>query len=339
MKSKVIFEALVLMSLTGLMSTASIAQAGEEIKLVGGQSPDLSLICDTEIYGNLVTWYETATNGLNVYDRSLGRQLEISSIDAVSGDIKVYDGKIVWQTMGNNIIMYDVTTKKHTTISTNGSSPDITDKYILYQNSIDLKNEPYYLSSLYLYDLEKKKENRITDYTADSYKAAIYGNKVVWVRSSEPSTIYIYDIPSKKFSTTRSNGVVRDLDIHGNVIVWQSELNETNNIYMRDILTHKTTQITKSGTAIEPAIYGNRIVYINTSKYLGDVCLYDKSNGKTTLITNCGCAYAPSIFEDKIVYADSHEAGEPNWELGSIYLYNLSATVTKPTADKRTISQ
>jgi len=79
---------------------------------------------------------------------------------------------------------------------------------------------------------------------------------------------------------------------------------------MTDISTHKTARITTGGSAMEPSIYGNLIVYLSEN----NVYMYEKSTGRTTCITSCGCAYAPSVYKDKIVYADSHEAGEMNWE-------------------------
>ena len=60
--------------------------------------------------------------------------------------------------------------------------------------------------------------------------------------------------------------------------------------------------------------------------------MYDISTSKTTQITTWGCAENPSIYNNKIVYEDSHAAGTANYELGSIYLYDLTAKLAKPTA-------
>jgi len=317
MKIKILVTMLALMCLVGPISVASAAQAGNETKLV----PDQRLVVSTAIYGNLVTWYETSANAPHIYDQSIEKELDIPPTDSVCSNMEIYGSKVVWQNMGEGISLYDESTKELTQIASEAYSPDIYRNNIIYEKIIWLQEEPYTLCSLYLYDLTTKKETQITDYVHADYKTAIYGNKIVWIKSDEPSIIYIYDIQSKKVSSTNVSNAVSSLDIFGNTIVWESKSNEISNIYISDISSHKITQITMSGSAIEPAIYGNRIVYLSKN----DVYMYDKSTGKTTSITSCGCAYAPSIYKDKIIYADSHEAGEMNWELGSIYLYDLSA--------------
>lgn len=317
MKSKILFTGLALMCLVGLMSVTSASQAGTETKIV----PDQRLVVSTAIYGNLVTWYETSANDAHVYDQSIGKELDIPLNDGVCSNMEIYGSKVVWQDMGDNISLYDASTNEITQIANGACSPDIYGNNIVYEKIIWLQDEPYTLCSLYLYDLTAKKETQITDYTHTDYKTAISHNKIVWVTLDEPSIIYIYDMPSKKVSTTSVSDALSSLDIYGNTVVWESRSNDKSDIYMTDISMHKTTKITTGGSAIEPAIYGSHIVYLNEN----NVYMYEKSTGRTTRITSCGCAYAPSVYKDKIVYADSHEAGEMNWELGSIYLYDLSA--------------
>lgn len=317
MKSKILATMLALTCLIGSISVTSAAKSGNETKLV----PDQRLVVSTAIYGNLVTWYETSANAPHIYDQSTGKELDIPPTDSVCSNMEIYGSKVVWQNMGDGISLYDTSTEELTQIANEAYNPDIHRNNIVYEKIMWLQEEPYTLCGIYLYDLTTKKETQITDYIHADFKTAIYGNKIVWVRSDEPSIIYIYDIPSKKMITANVSDAVSGLDISGNTIVWESKSNEISNIYISDISTQKITQITTSGSAIEPAIYGNRIVYLSKN----DVYMYEKSTGKTTRITNCSCAYAPSIYKDKILYADSHEAGEMNWELGSIYLYDLSA--------------
>jgi beta propeller repeat protein len=317
MKSKILSTMIALMCLVGLISVTSAAQAGNETKIV----PDQRLVVSTAVYGNLVTWYETTANDAHIYHLSIGKELDVPASDGVSSNMEIYGSKVVWQNMDYGISLYDITTKELTQIENEVYGPDIYKKHIVYEKIMWLQEEPYTLCSLYLYDITTKEETQITDYIHADYKTAIYGNKIVWVRSDEPSVIYIYDIASKKMRTLNVSDTVSNLDISGNTIVWESRSNEISNIYISDVSTQKITQITMSGSATEPAIYGNRIVYLSEN----NVYMYEKSTGKTIPITSCGCAYAPSIYKDKIVYADSHEAGEMNWELGSIYMYDLSA--------------
>lgn len=316
MRKEVLLTVSVLVCLIG---SISVAQAGEETKIV----PDQRLVVSTAIYGNLVTWYETSTNVPHIYDLSIGKELNVPD-DRVESNMEIYGNRFVWQNGDDGVSLYDTSTKKLIRI-TEAYHPDIYGNNIVYERIKWLQDEPYTLHSLYIYNITTKKETKITGEINADYKTAISGNKVVWVRADNPSIIYIYDIPSKKVSTTSASDSVSNLDIYGNLVVWQSGSDEKSDIYMRDISIHKTIQITKSGSATEPAIYGNRIVYINAN----DIYVYDKFTRKTTRITSCGCAYAPSIYNNKVMYADSHEAGEMNWELGSIYLYDLSERVPK----------
>ena len=310
MRNKVILTLFFLMCLIGSISAA---QAGKETKIV----PDQRLVVSTATYGNLVTWYETSANAPHIYDLSIGKELNVPD-DRVESNMEIYGSKVVWQNE-DGVSLYDTSTKKLTQIA-ESYHPDIYGNNIVYEKIKWLQDEPYTLCSLYLYDITTKKEIKITGDNHADYKTAIYGNKIVWVRADNPSIIYIYDIPSKKVSTISASDAVSNLDIYRNAIVWQSGSDEKSNIYMRDIAIHRTIQITKSGSAIEPAIYGNHIVYTSVN----DVYMYDIFTRKTTRITSCGCAYAPSIYNNKIVYADSHETVDKNWELGSIYLYDLS---------------
>jgi len=302
-----IFVLLILLS-----NAVSAAQAGVETKIV----PEQRLVVSTATYGNLVTWYETSANTPHVYDLSIGKELD-DVYGGVFSNMEVYESKVVWDN-GFGVALYDTSTKELTQIANGACLPDIYGDKIVYE-----RNEPYTECTLYLYDLKTKNETKIIDGNDADYKLAIYGNKIIWVSPNSPSTIYIYDIPSKKVSTTNSSDVVNGLDIYENTIVWQSG----NDIYMRDISTHKTTQITTSRSASGPKIYGNRIVYISA----GDVYMYEISTAKTTRITNSACAYAPSIYNDKIVYADYRNDPDLH-EDTDIYLYNLSAETIKPSA-------
>jgi beta propeller repeat protein len=317
-----------LMSLIGLISVVS---AGQEARLTDVKP----LVQCTSIFDNYVTWYDTAVNNVNVFDLTKGIMIDVPHDDAVSSNIPIYGSKIVWHDMGCNITMYDISTNEVTQISTSSLSPDIYGNKIVYVKLHGDDYNPYKeYTSVFLYDLTTNKETQITEYSTAEYTPVIYGNKIVWSISNEnyKPNLYIYDIPTRQISSINTTGTVSSPDIYGNIIVWL----ESGNVYMRDISTHKTTQITNTGKASQPAIYGNRIVYVNSYSIsdisVSNICMYDISTGKTTQITNCGCASSPSIYNDKIVYHDSHAYGINNYELGSIYLYDLSAKPVELTA-------
>jgi beta propeller repeat protein len=338
MGNKILFVTLVLMC---LISTISTTSAGKETQMTQNQR----LVCDTEIYDNIITWYETSANGVNVYDISKGKMLNIPHNGAENGEIPIYANKIVWHDMDDNITFYDISSNEEIQIATNSYSPDIYKNNIVYVKSYRDLKDPYTMYfSVYLYNLTTKKETQITENSKADYVPAIWGNKLVWSRAEWSTTdqnystnIYVYDIPTRQISSVSTSGKASDPDIYGDIIVWSETDNGKTNIYMLDISTHETKQITTSGIAGYPAVYGNRIVYESayymSSVYVSDIYMYDISTGQTTQITKCGCAWSPSIYKNKIVYVDSHSIGTYNFEGGAIYLYNLSVEDYLLTAD------
>ena len=213
-------------------------------------------------------------------------------------------------------MLYDVSTNNWTTISSDGSSPDIYGNYVVYTNYYYSQNRQ---SGIYLYDLNTHNETKIA--AVHSYPA-IYDRKVVWFQANSNNGYDIckYDISTNQTSiitATNSSISESELDIYGNVTVWI----ESGNVYMYDIATHKITQVTNSGNASQPAIYGKRIVYAVGHLYRGDIYMYDISTAKKTRITTSTRAFSPSIYDDKIVYADlrNPEYGDAR----DIYLYDL----------------
>jgi beta propeller repeat protein len=309
MKNKII------LALTCLMSSIPVSLAGKETQLTSGER----LTVSTSIYGNLVTWLETAVNAVHVYDLTARKELELDITEGTDSNIKVYENKIVWSEPGNDIFMYDISIGKETKIASEGNSPDIFGNYIVY---ISEQN------NIYLYDLNTHNVTKIDSKAASFSSPSIYGKKVVWSQpnSDNASDVYIYDISTHQKSTiTTTSNVGSNPDIHGNIVVWIGSSNGKDDVFMRDISKHKTTQVTTSGMASEPAIYDNWIVYTNSDSTGGsDIYLYEISTAKTRRITTSKSAFGPSIFGDKIIYADGRNDPEFG-EVRDIYMYDLAA--------------
>ena len=349
MKNKILIVALALICLIGLISVVS---AGKETQLTQNQR----LVISTAIYDNIITWYETSGNSVNVYDLTKGRKLDIpQGYGGVAGNIPIYGSKIVWHDMDENITMYDVLTNKITQIATSGYDPDIYGNNIVYVKSISDSNYPYIqYYSVFLYNITTNKETQITEYGRFGYKPIVYGDKIVWSRTDwsrtgedSKTSIYLYDIPTRQVNIVSENitpsnllNAYNQLDFYGDIVVWSDMQNGKSDIYMQNISTHQTTRITTSGIASNPAICNNRIVYDNfynmSDVYVSDIYMYDISTGTTTQITKCGCAWSPSIYNNTIAYVDSHATGKYNFEGGDIYVYDLSEESEKPKAEKPT---
>lgn len=299
-----------------LILGSSGASAGTETQLTHN-----ALLTDsTAIYGNIVTWSETAGNGVHVYDIAAGKEINVGSTGG--GNVRVCGNNIIWADMDGNISMYDVSTDNWTTISSDGDLPDIYGNYVVYTKYYyiqDNKND-----DIYLYDLNTHNETKIA--SVHGYPA-IYDKKVVWsqANSNNGYDIYKYDISTNQTSIiTTADSYVSKLDIYGNVVVWT----ESYKVYMYDMASHKTTQVTNTGYAYDPAIDGDRIVYTLSESHSSDIYMYEISTARTTRITTSTMAFSPSIYEDKIIYADLRNPENP--DVRDIFLYNLSSTVQNP---------
>jgi len=304
----------------------SVVSAGKETQI----TYDGRLIVTTSIYGNIITWAETATGSTIAYDITTRKIFGVSA-DANS-NIPVYDNKILSvDRLSQCIVVYDASTGNKTDLAPVGcraTNLDIYGDNILYT----IPSDNYSYTNVYLYNLTTRKETQLTTGESGYYSAAIYGNKVVWKKVDEKvrqADIYIYDIPTHQMSNISASGSASVYDIYGNIVVWLESHKGKRDIYIHDIAKHKTTRVTKSGTASQPAIYGNRIVYTNSSSVCGklshNIYMYEISTGKTTKITSSGSADDPDIYCNKIVYIDYRSHNSNNLEGSDVFLYDLSA--------------
>lgn len=325
-RNKIIHLALALIF---LISFTSIANAGKETMIIGSR-----LTLSPSIYGNIVTWADTATNGAAMYNLTTGN---ITGLGHAEDSPSIQGDKITWLD-DRNITVYNISTGKEIKI-VNASAPAIYGDNLIYVRSRSVDGQPAsyqndMCNSLYLYNLSTHKEVQLTPYEHVTYSASIHGNKIVWtqanqVNSSEWSmNISIYNIPTKRVSDISRTGRAGGGKIYENIVVWVEHQNGSRDIYMRDIAKHKTCQVTFDGNSTSPNVYGDRIVWESIywvgNNLSSDIYMYNISTNETTRITNSTYASEPAIYDDKIVYIDSRNDPEYR-EDRDIYLYNLSA--------------
>lgn len=250
------------LALIFLISFTSIVNAGKETMIVGSR-----LTLSPSIYGDIVTWAETATNGAAMYNLTSGN---ITGLGHAGDSPYIQGDKITWRDE-EKVIVYNIFTGKETKII-DASTPAIYDDNVVYVRSKSEDGQPAYhqndqYNSLYLYNLSTNKEVQITPYTHAHLSSSIYEDKIVWtqanqVNSSEWSTnIFIYDIPTKRVSDISRTGRAGGGKIYGNIVVWLEHQNGSTDVYMRDIAKHKTCQITFDDNSTSPNVYSDRIVW------------------------------------------------------------------------------
>jgi chitinase len=87
-KGKLYSISLALLVLFFLILGSSVSSAGTETRLTN----DALLTQRTSIYGNIITWSETAGNGVHVYDLATGKKIDVGA--SWAGKIPIYGNKI-----------------------------------------------------------------------------------------------------------------------------------------------------------------------------------------------------------------------------------------------------
>ncbi|MHB8101091.1 MAG: PKD domain-containing protein [Methanosarcina sp.] len=260
-----------------------------------------------------------------------------------STNADIYGNTIVWQDArngGNDVYIYDSSTKKETRITKSGSAvnPAIYGNLIVWSDGRN-KNE----GDIYMYDLSAKKETRITK-SGNAFSPDIYGNKIVWYGGG----IFLYDLSTKRVTKIAEDDIpVNDGSdypseyslintnpaIYGNRIVWliagsYSAAEPFARIGIFDLSTKKVTEMGGNGygenyvDVKSPDIYNNRVVWHKWIPEYGApayVCMYDFSTKSETLIPSS--ATDPHIYGDRIVWT---EYGQYGWQYPDIYVYDLT---------------
>ena len=177
------------------LSTKKVTQIAEDWSDNDGFGDRALSNNNPAIYGNRIAWVTTDYAGagdvfrsIGIYDPSTKKVTEMgggSSGDSVSSP-DLYNNRIIWAEstyQGENICVYDFSTKNETKINIGASEPHIYGNRIVWGNSI--------------YDLSTKNETKITTGGSAS-NPAIYGDRIVWQDSRNgKSNIYMATLSSK----------------------------------------------------------------------------------------------------------------------------------------------
>ncbi|PAV14367.1 hypothetical protein ASJ81_14185 [Methanosarcina spelaei] len=205
--------------------------------------------------------------------------------------------------------MYNLSTKKETPITTNGSAsnPKIYENRIIWKDYRNGDIQNFSNSDIFVYDISTQNETQITSNISDGLTPDIYGDKIVWCANrheSENSDIYIYDLSTSSETQINGNESIKGgLAIFGDKIVWAEYHDEKSIIYMYNLSTSKKTQIaTSSNQPYSFAIYEDKVVWAESHNSLV-IYMYDFSTQKKIQITTNGSSpLEPVIYGDKIVW-------------------------------------
>lgn len=232
------------------------------------------------------------------------------------------DGKVAWT--NNGIIhVYDLTTKKETTVnSSSASHPAISDNKLVWHD--DSSEAP----RLTVYDIKTGTRSHITKDIDNNSVPAIYGSRIVW---SADSYIYVRDI----FTSTQTKiAAGNNPDIYANRVSYDSySAEDTPQIYVYDITTKEAIDVSQYGDNMFSHIYRDKVIWSDFYTRLGNIRMYDITTGKQTEITSgddrtgYDTGGPADISGNKVVYLKHNDLA--NMDLGDLYVYDIDTGESK----------
>lgn len=231
-------------------------------------------------------------------------------------------GKVAW-TNNYTIHVYDLTTKKETTVRSSAAShPAISGNKLVWHD------ESSGVPKLTVYDIKTRAMSQITkDVDKDSIPA-IYGSWIVW---SADSCVYVYDIST---STQTKIAAGNSPDIYDNRVSYDSySAGDTPHIYVYDITTKKAIDVSQYGDNMFSHIYGDKVIWSDFYTRLGNIRMYDIATGKQKEVTTgddmtgYDTGGSTDISGNKIVYLKHNDLA--NMASGDLYIYDIDTEKSK----------
>src|SRR6266576_730108 len=167
-------------------------------------------------------------------------------------------------------------------------------------------------------------ERQITTDPHDQERAAISGDRIVWLDSRNGNNdIYMFDLATgtARQVTTDPNDQAAPA-ISGDRIVWQDASNGGADIYMFDMFdlaSGTERRITTTSNASSPAISADRIVWTDGRNGNFDIYMYDLATGtERQITTDPSNQIEPAISGNRIVWVDFRNG---NFD---IYMFDLA---------------
>lgn len=181
------------------------------------------------------------------------------------------------------------------TLFTTASTPQYQSQPAIWGNKVAWVDARSGQKEIYLKDLSKTSETRITNFNSIKTRPDIYNDVVVWTDFRSTAKIV--------------------------------ESNDANlDIYMYNGTLGTTTQVTKNASYQNHAqIYGDRIVYNDYGTGDFDVCMYTISNGaEIRLTSNERNQLWPHIWGDKVVWLDAYTVYNGTPKEFNVYMCDLA---------------
>ncbi|MEM0465427.1 MAG: hypothetical protein QXW97_01850 [Candidatus Pacearchaeota archaeon] len=268
-----------------------------------------------------VAWigmYLFGTGKIHVYNLKNNKEKNVNISSSpnlkgigISGNYLVYTD---FRKGKNSIFLYDLLKDKEEMIAPNAVIPRNIDEskidFISIDKNIviwlDERNEEKNklvnrLSDIYVYNIDSKKEKRITKTSNIINNPFIRDNKIVWEDKRNGNfDIYMYDLSNNIEKRITSSSGFSTPTIYGNKIVWSNY----SEIFLFDLTNNSQRKI---ADGIRPIIYKDYIVYSRN----GLIYLYDLTKNKEyqlTVFSLINNLLTLKFYNNSIIWSDNRDS-------------------------------
>lgn len=242
--------------------------------------------------------------------------------------------------------MLDLRTRKSTRVTNNPApqfNPQISGHTIIW---IDDRNGSW---DIYAYDLERRKERRVSISDSQELYPSVFDSKIVYVDivsvtpggSSGNWDIKFFDSASGKrsnISATKDHQFCPS--IYGDKVVWHDDRNGNWDIYMLDLRSGKETRVTRDlQDQIYPVVSGEFVTYQDNRAGNWDIYAFEFKTGREYAVAVGSVEQEqPRISGNRIVWHENGTGTDTDGDISVAYLPEAGRT-PRPGTAKQTIKE
>ncbi|PKG31466.1 TolB family protein, partial [Methanoregula sp.] len=243
------------------------------------------------------------------------------------------------EAMNNNLFLYDTVTGRETSLTSDGSAPDVQRENAFPDLDGDRvvwsKRKPYGSAGdldIVFMNLSTGVSRDICILLGDQKEPALSGQRIVWTdtrNEPEGGDIYLYDMGTgTETAVCTERGLQQRPKISGNSVVWMDYRDGNPAVYVYNISYGRETRISRDNfVADAPLLSGNLVVWQEYSVFdrrderMGSIVVFDTAAG-TREILPTGTVFPQllAVDDNRILYANPDEK---TLEEGFIHLFEM----------------